>query len=210
MNEKLTCVSIMLLLTVALVGGAAFASEGSRSMLQEKITKAALSGSETPSASGVTPNLGASRSPGVEIGSTVYDFQMYGSMGRAIVYKEGSLYSGIHVNWMCLPCDESEAMQIKYNASTDGWVNWDHQAGTDGGTKISADNGGYCTIDVTHEGAAVASWHDGPVSFLYAIRADDDSWPPLGYFDEVDGAPNPPNCEGWETGGNEMGGLYIS
>jgi hypothetical protein len=178
-------------------------------MFQKKITKAALSGSETPSAAGVTSNLGASRSPGVEIGSTVYDYQTNGSIGRAIVYKDGSAFSGIHVDWMCLPCDESEERHIKYNASSDGGVNWAWETGTDGGKKISADNGGYCTIDVTHTGAAVAAWHHGAVSTSYAIRADDDSWPPFGYFDEVDGAPNPPNCEGWETGGNELDGQYI-
>jgi hypothetical protein len=151
----------------------------------------------------LTPRSGVVAQAGI----TWYEYQHNGSIGRQIV--DCGTHQYIHFVWMHWP-NADGPKHVVYNAYdlAAGNFIWNEVAG--GGKEISGTNGGYSTIDVTSWGAAVVGYHEGPISDTYAIRADWDTWVPLAFFDHLgDGAPAPPNCEGWVTGNYEATAKYI-
>ncbi len=204
-----------------LVFGVSYASEGKKGLGPEKLVNKLLTGTEElPLTAQGSSNMGASRSPGTQVGDTQYDYQHNGSMGRQIVvtYEGTDNYAGVHIDWMNLSCSgvTPAFRHIRYNARdvTGAWA-WPIGAG--GGKAVSDENGGYCSIDVSHGGNAVLGYHNAPDPDQYTAKVSMDHNPPLGYFDPFGVAPGPQqftdppynNCQGWVTGSYEPTSSYI-
>ena len=202
-----------------LVFGVAYASEGKVSSGPEKLQNKLLTGSEElPTDAQVSSNLGASRSPGTQVGDTRYDYQHNGSMGRQIVvtYEGTTNYGGVHIDWMNLPCEgvTPSFRHIRYNAR-DFTGNWAWNTGPGAGKDVTQENGGYCSIDVSHDGNAVLGYHNAVDPDQYTAKVSMDHNPPVGWFDPFGEAPGPQqyqplnNCQGWVTGSYEPTSSYI-
>ncbi len=223
MTRKYLPLYIALLTALAGFSVTGFASEREQSAYTDRAATMwhrPLTGAEElpGAASTAARNLGAVRSPGIMIGETQYDYQQNGSMGRQVVYTfEGTdQYCGVHFVWMCLPCPGSSPptyRHIRYN-SVDCQGNWSWPIGPEGGKAIEYANGGYCSIDVTHYGAAVPSFHYGAEVDSFHAYVFQDINPPLGFWIDCMN-PGPaesdpvPNCQQIYTDGMEMGGQYI-
>jgi len=167
-----------------------------------------LNGSEEIDLHGAIPLKGESRGPGETMGSTTYEYQHNGSMGRQVVYDPDN--DVVHFAWMWDNLS-GDGRVIKYNAyESSAWV---HGSGSTGGLAVSGDNGGYCGIDLGVDGRALICHHEGASSDMYKSYAGLDIDPPNGSFTFY-GAPSPSadgviNCQGWVTGNSEMTSAYI-
>ena len=152
--------------------------------------------------------------PGDTVGSTYYEYQKNGSMGRQIAWIYEPSKSYVHFAWMCRQ-EIGANRRIRYNArSAAGTDIWSAGNGITGGVEISGINGGYVTLDVTNGGFAVASFHEGPSSSLYTTRVGQQASLGTGSF-SMSVAPGPPaphnriNCEGILSGSYESQSTYI-
>ncbi|MCK4657123.1 MAG: hypothetical protein KAT85_08805, partial [candidate division Zixibacteria bacterium] len=211
MSEKRIGFPMVLLLAAALVTGGAFADVSSHTNRVTRQINNVLDGSEehgfSLSASRGVPFTGRITGPGEIMGITYHDYQHNGSMGRQVAYDPINNY--VHFVWRHSPAPAQP--DVAYNSYDLYGAVWQHGSGATGGKVISTDGytAGYCTIDVTSNGAAAVTHHEGPETAYHATVADIDSNPPVGEFNFVPSAPGPPNCEGWETGQCELTSNYI-
>jgi hypothetical protein len=99
-----------------------------------------------------------SLSPGKTIGTTWYDCQQIGSMGRMIDWSRHGAPDTllVHFTWTYMPYPFFFARQYRYN-------NWNAAAGTFGtetGLQPEDDFGGFVGIDATNNGRAVIGGHN--------------------------------------------------
>ncbi len=213
-NSKVFCLAVAILLMLA-APAMAIESEISNVRPESQLTPQAVTGGSDELIGADVPRFGPSRfgpvpqPPGDTAGLTYYDFQHNGSMGRQIAYTpdlNGHPY--IHFVWMWRNAPGA-TRYIRYNArklsAPQAWI---HRHGDDNaGTSFSGANGGYTTIDVNSEGAAIASWHEGLAGF-YFTYAGKDLMPPNTPFSKLQ-QPAPPNCEGEGEDGYELESEYL-
>ena len=143
------------------------------------------------------------------MGSTFWDYQHNGSMGRQVVHSAGDGYIlFVWTNWPN-PLQITDR-KIKYNAYNTSSGEWLHGGGPGGGKEISGGRGGYTTIDITSWGTAIVGFHQGIIPPLYQTKADYDHDPHSGSFTELEpGAPGAPNCQDWVTGDGEENSTFL-
>ena len=98
------------------------------------------------------------QSPGTAIGTTWYDLQHFGSMGRMVDWsRHGSLDTmSIHFCWMHMPYPFLFARQYRY----DNWNAATGSFGVETGLQSEDDFAGFVNIDVTEDGSAVVGGHN--------------------------------------------------
>ncbi|MBD3233194.1 MAG: T9SS type A sorting domain-containing protein [candidate division Zixibacteria bacterium] len=103
-------------------------------------------------------------SPGVQVGTTYYDYQSNGSSGTRITRHT----CGTHFLWMNGIGQWSGNRWVYYNfMDPDGNLNWP------GGTQVSEVQGaGYCQLDQSSMGYAVAAFHSS-ANMLVTLGIDD-------------------------------------
>ncbi len=139
---------------------------------------------------------------GMKVGSTWYDKQHNGSVGRNVA--QGS-DGRIHFLWMH-KWNSSGVRSVYYNSVTFESGEWVLSHDTSG-VEISGVNGGYCNIDVWGD-LAVPAWHEGPTSNTYSIYSGIDFASGDGNF-VTSAAPVGPTCSGHTTDGNDGPGNYL-
>jgi hypothetical protein len=152
--------------------------------------------------------------PGDTIGSTYYEYQKNGSMGRQVswIHISGG-QKWVNFLWMCRQ-DIGANRRIRYNGRNIDTGVWAAGTGITGGVEVSGINGGYVTMDVTSSGFVVGAWHEGPSSSLYTTRAGQQGAIGTGNF-TMNICPGPPvpfsriDCEGISTGLYETQSTYI-
>ncbi len=155
---------------------------------------------------------GPSASPGRTMGTTYYDYQHNGSMGRQVSYMPGTQW--LHFVWMKGHSPTSDtARKIAYNALNLQVNAWAHNFGAEGGKIFpeglpGEDIGGYTGCDVRSDGGVVIAYHGGPDETNYGSRAGYDTYIPNAYI-VFGAAPLPPNCENVITGKYEIDSKYI-
>ncbi|MFH2049079.1 MAG: sialidase family protein [bacterium] len=111
-----------------------------------------------------TETLGKSSSkgigPGMVIGTTWYDYQHNGSMGRMIDWTY-DITNGldIHFSWMYLPAPVVANRKMGYNS-------YRSSVGSLLGTVLLGDYAGYVNIDVTNDGRAIVGGHNSGVDYV--------------------------------------------
>ncbi len=115
----------------------------------------------------------ASSSPGYQIGTTSYDYQHNGAMGRQIASH--SVNDFVHMVWMAqnnfvIPGDRT----IKYQAYDPSTGNYTQTAG---GLIVPFDYAGYTTCAAINDGSAVIGLHE--------VKEQMYSYDPMGYYDTV-------------------------
>jgi hypothetical protein len=99
-----------------------------------------------------------SQSPGTAVGTTWYDCQHFGSIGRMIDWsRHGSPDTMIvHFSWMYQPYPFFFARQYRY----DNWNATTGNFGAETGLQSEDDFAGFVNIDVTEDGRAVVGGHN--------------------------------------------------
>lgn len=139
---------------------------------------------------------------GYKIGTTSYDKQHNGSMGRNIAQGADGR---IHFLWMH-KIGSSGIRSIYYNSAIyqDGaWV-LSHDTV---GVEISGVNGGYCNID-TWGDLAIPAWHEGPTENAYSIYSGIDFSSGAGSF-ATSATPVGATCGGYTSNGSDGAGNYL-
>jgi hypothetical protein len=139
---------------------------------------------------------------GQKIGSTWYDYQHNGSMGRNIA--QGS-DARIHFAWMH-KFNSGGVRSIFYNSAVFSGGAWVTSEDTNG-TSISGTNGGYCNIGTWND-LGVPHWHEGPTENSYSIYTGIDFGSGSGAF-QTSAAPVGATCTGHTTDGDDGPGNYL-
>jgi hypothetical protein len=139
---------------------------------------------------------------GMKVGSTWYDKQHNGSVGRNIA--QGS-DGRIHFTWIH-KWNSGGVRSMYYNSVVFDVGQWVASHDT-GGVQVSGTNGGYGNIDVWGD-LAVPAWHEGPTENSYSIYTGFDFASGDGNF-TTSSAPVGPTCSGHTSDGDDGPGNYL-
>ncbi|MFH2056519.1 MAG: hypothetical protein ABIJ61_11210, partial [bacterium] len=138
---------------------------------------------------------------GWKVGSTWYDYQHNGTMGRQIARGADGR---IHFVWTHKPngTTGSANRSVFYNSAIFSGGAWALSHDTSG-TTISSPRGGYCNVGVWGN-LAIPAWHEGVVEYAYSTYSGIDFASGSASF-TTSAAPVAPTCSGTET--NDDDGL---
>jgi hypothetical protein len=145
--------------------------------------------------------------PGDTAGTTYWELQQNGSIGRQIVVSYNLAVPYVHVIWSKAQVP-SGPLQARYNSRNFQDGTWVHGSGLEGGKTIGGLTSAFTSIDITSQGAAVVAFHEGPSVELISTYHAIDAAPPLGLFSSK-AAPGPLNCQGEVSGDVEQTSLYV-
>lgn len=171
--NKFFLYSIMVLLLASLLGADgidAYDKTGDDTKIAvNKAPLYGLMGAENPFRQSNTIALGAvaTSAPGIQVGTTTFDFQHNGSMGRQIEHRNSGL---LHFDWTVMtaitaPFDRGIGYQI-YDFSSCDFVY------PSGGIRVNTEYSGYVNLDVDPGGCGIPAGHeDSPIEGHYFPRA---------------------------------------
>lgn len=139
---------------------------------------------------------------GFKVGSTWYDKQHNGTVGRNIAMGSDGR---IHFFWMHKPSPTGMRSTF-YNSAIFQSGQWLLSHDTSG-VQVSGTNGGYCNIDVWGD-LAVPAWHEGATENTYTIYSGIDLSSGSGDF-ATSAAPIGSTCSGNTTNGEDGAGNYL-